>query len=291
MSKLLFDEQPLVIDRKLAKSIGLNEAIVLQQVHYWISINKKTNKNFHEGKYWVYNSLPNWHENNFDFWSFDTVKRTFSKLVKAKILITGNFNKDKRDRTLWYTIDYEKLEKLINSKSAKCTDGEDKNTPNASGQNAPVERAEMHRPIPEITTENSSETNNNNNEPNAETIDNMLPVTKNINKDVVVDDDESNEIVKELKPKIDQTVGKISTKQLVKLIRIAGSDAIIKQLEKFPIFKKTQTIMNPVGFFIRAVIEDWDTPVPSKPNRNSFCNFEQHEYTDEELEALFEPIV
>ncbi len=28
------------------------------------------------------------------------------------ILITGNFNKLKMDRTLWYTINYEELEKL-----------------------------------------------------------------------------------------------------------------------------------------------------------------------------------
>ena len=32
----LFDEHPLVIDVKLAQIIGLNEAIVLQQVNYWL---------------------------------------------------------------------------------------------------------------------------------------------------------------------------------------------------------------------------------------------------------------
>lgn len=111
MSKLLFNEQPLVIDKQLATLIGLNEAMVLQQIHYWVEINKKADKNFHEGKYWTYNSIEDWHK-EFPFWSESTVKRILAKLRKSNLLITGNFNKQRRDRTLWYTINYEILEKI-----------------------------------------------------------------------------------------------------------------------------------------------------------------------------------
>ena len=95
MGKLLFDEyrideNPIVVSKKLAKLIGLNEAIVLQQVHYWLEINRKANKNFKESRYWTYNSIRTWQENNFEFWSFDTVKRTFAKLEKRGLLISGN---------------------------------------------------------------------------------------------------------------------------------------------------------------------------------------------------------
>ena len=148
MSKLLFNEQPLVVDKELARLIGLNEAIVLQQVHYWISSNQKKNKNFFKNKYWVYNSISKWQEENFNFWSCDTVKRTFSKLVKSKILITDNFNKEKRDRTLWYSINYKTLEALKKSIGANCT--------NALGQNAPMDKGKMHQPLPETTTETTS---------------------------------------------------------------------------------------------------------------------------------------
>lgn len=44
--------------------------------------------------------------------SLDTVKRTFAKLEKQGYLISGNFNKDPRDKTKWYTIDEEKLFEL-----------------------------------------------------------------------------------------------------------------------------------------------------------------------------------
>jgi hypothetical protein len=45
MSKLLLDEQPLLIMPKLATKIGLNESIIVQQIHYWNEINKKSNNN------------------------------------------------------------------------------------------------------------------------------------------------------------------------------------------------------------------------------------------------------
>lgn len=41
----------------LACVVGdLEEAVVLNQVSYWIEKYKETNHNFKDGKYWVYNS-------------------------------------------------------------------------------------------------------------------------------------------------------------------------------------------------------------------------------------------
>ena len=39
-----FDTQ--IIRKKLAKEIGLNEAIVLNQLHYWIEKNKRAENNY-----------------------------------------------------------------------------------------------------------------------------------------------------------------------------------------------------------------------------------------------------
>lgn len=114
MGLLLLDEQPIFANKTLAREIGLNEALVLQQINYWIEINKKSGKNYFEGKYWTYNSLKEWHEREFDYMSYDTVKRTFAKLEKEGYLLTGNFNRSKMDKTKWYTINEEKLEELSN---------------------------------------------------------------------------------------------------------------------------------------------------------------------------------
>lgn len=107
MRRLLIDEYPLIILPSLAKEIGLNEAIMLQQIHFWIE-KKKHKKN---GRYWVYNTYDEWKE-QFPFWSKATIRRTVTSLEKKNLIITGNFNKLKIDNTKWYTINYEELEHM-----------------------------------------------------------------------------------------------------------------------------------------------------------------------------------
>lgn len=142
VSKLLFDEQPIVIDKMLAKIIGLNESIIIQQIHYWLKINEAKNQNYKDGRFWTYNSISQWHE-IFEFWSYDTVKRTFNQLEKDGLIIAGVYNKEKRDRTKWYSINYELLERVKDNYdfaqciSAKCT--------NAKGQSAPTITRDFYR--------------------------------------------------------------------------------------------------------------------------------------------------
>lgn len=109
MSKLLIEESPLTFQPSLAVKIGLNEAIVLQQVHYWISNPK--NKGYEQDGYkWVYNTYAEWKETNFPFWSENTIQRTFSNLEEAGLIISIQPMKAKYDRTKYYRIEYTKLE-------------------------------------------------------------------------------------------------------------------------------------------------------------------------------------
>ncbi|MBM3632394.1 MAG: hypothetical protein FJX03_01615 [Alphaproteobacteria bacterium] len=105
--QLLINEPPLQVLPTLAKTIGLNEAIVLQQVHYWL--NPQFNKNFFEERYWVYNTFTQWHQ-QFQFWSKKTIKRTIANLEESGLLIsfvTRGFK-----RTKYYTLDYDLLKKI-----------------------------------------------------------------------------------------------------------------------------------------------------------------------------------
>ncbi|MGG3893610.1 DnaD domain protein [Geobacillus stearothermophilus] len=105
MSKLLLDEKPLIILPSLAKEIGLNEAIILQQLHYWL----QESGSEHDGHRWVYNTYEDW-QKQFPFWSKNTIIRAIKSLEKKGLIVTGNYNKLKIDNTKWYRIDYEKLE-------------------------------------------------------------------------------------------------------------------------------------------------------------------------------------
>ena len=116
VQELLFNEHPIVINRKLAKCLGLKEAVVFQQIHYWLEVNKRTKNNFKDDKYWTYNSVKAWHENEFDFLSLRTVERTLQKLEKDGLLESKTFNKMAGDKTKWYTINYDKLLEVCNKK-------------------------------------------------------------------------------------------------------------------------------------------------------------------------------
>jgi len=106
--RLLLDEQPLIVLPQLARLIGLNEAIILQQVHYWVSQNEKAKRNFHDDHYWTFNSYPQW-QKQFPFWSLATIRRTMASLERSGHLITGTYNRMAGDRSKWYRINYSRM--------------------------------------------------------------------------------------------------------------------------------------------------------------------------------------
>ncbi|CDR62149.1 hypothetical protein [Staphylococcus schweitzeri] len=149
MNKLLIDDYPIQVLPKLAELIGLNEAIVLQQIHYWLN----NSKHEYENKKWIYNSYKNW-EAQFPFWSNVTIRRTISSLEKQKLLLTGNFNKVGFDKTKWYTINYLVLEgvskRVAQNEQTICS-----KRANRTAQNEQTNTIDY--------TETSSETTSNNN--------------------------------------------------------------------------------------------------------------------------------
>lgn len=116
MSKLLINDRSLVLIPSLAKKIGVNEAIILQQVHYWLEAKK--NKNNKNTVIWVYNSYSQWAE-QFGFWSEITIRRTIRSLEKQGLLIAKNLNKNQFSKKKWYTIDYIKLTIVNNIPSSQ----------------------------------------------------------------------------------------------------------------------------------------------------------------------------
>jgi hypothetical protein len=111
MSKLLFAENPLVVNPVLAARIGINEAIVLQQIHYWIEINRKKDWNFYEGRHWTYETQEDWLK-QFPWLKLRSLQRVISGLKGLGLILVRQFDaKDWKQRN-YYTIDYEALENL-----------------------------------------------------------------------------------------------------------------------------------------------------------------------------------
>ena len=114
MSNLLLDERPLIVLPSLAAMLNsLDEAVILQQIHYWI----EKRQNYREGRYWVYN----WMQQFLWIKSRTTLTRYFNNLEKKGLLITGNYNKAGFDKTKWYTIDYSALSDFEQRLYRTCT--------------------------------------------------------------------------------------------------------------------------------------------------------------------------
>jgi hypothetical protein len=88
---------------EIAKLIGVDEAIMLENIHYWVKRNMANGKNIVNGKAWTYNSM-NAFTVIFPFWSEKQIRRILKSLKDHELIETGCFNKHKRDKTLWYTV-------------------------------------------------------------------------------------------------------------------------------------------------------------------------------------------
>jgi len=108
--KLLINESPLQVLPSLATAIGLNKAIVLQYIHCLLQSDFSY---YREKRPWIKRSFEDW-QTCFPFWSKKTIRRIFKELEReGLILATIRFNASKFDRTKWYTINYEKLNLII----------------------------------------------------------------------------------------------------------------------------------------------------------------------------------
>ena len=108
-SKLLEDNSNVhLVIPELASLVGLEESIVLHQIHYWL---KKCGKHL-DNALWIYNTFEDWSK-QFAYWSLSKLRRVMTSLEKNQLIFSKKINKSKRDHTKWYTINYEKLISLV----------------------------------------------------------------------------------------------------------------------------------------------------------------------------------
>jgi hypothetical protein len=103
---------------ELAEKYGIEEAIILHNLAFWIIKNRVNNKHFHDGFYWTYNSVSAFSE-LFPYMSRDKIKRHINNLISLGILQTGNYNENKYDHTLWYAIADESIMRIYTIDCAK----------------------------------------------------------------------------------------------------------------------------------------------------------------------------
>lgn len=107
-------------DIKIAEKYGVDRAIMLQNLVYWIKHNAANGKNYHDGKFWTYNSIKAF-EKIFPFWTHKIIRRIIESLLKDGLIIVGNFNESTYNRTSWYTLSEELIEAFeLNNFLGEC---------------------------------------------------------------------------------------------------------------------------------------------------------------------------
>lgn len=133
-----------IFDIEIAKTYGVNAAILLENLGYWIKQNEANETNYYDGYYWTFNSRRAYRE-IFPYMSERQIDTAFRKLIDGGLVITGHYNKLAYDRTLWYAL----------TQKGKCIlhfDGmENDILQNGNSRNV--------RPIPNINTDENTNVN------------------------------------------------------------------------------------------------------------------------------------
>ena len=101
---------------EVATKYGMLEAVLLENINFWVAKNKANEKNFYDGFYWTYNSITALSK-LFPYASRATIFRALHNLEDAGLILAGNYNKDASDKTKWYTLT-KKGELLLNGTEA-----------------------------------------------------------------------------------------------------------------------------------------------------------------------------
>ena len=95
-------------DGAVAEMYGVDGAVFISRLQFWIEKNAANDRHYHEGRYWTYNSLRAM-EKLFPFWSRRQIERIVKNLKDKGVLLTANYARDSYDRTLFYALDESKL--------------------------------------------------------------------------------------------------------------------------------------------------------------------------------------
>lgn len=95
-------------DGAVAEMYGVDGAVFISRLQFWIEKNAANDRHYHEGRYWTYNSLRAM-EKLFPFWSRRQIERIVKNLKDKGVLLTANYARDTHDRTLFYALDESKL--------------------------------------------------------------------------------------------------------------------------------------------------------------------------------------
>ena len=152
-----------LFDVNIAVELGVNAAIILENISFWVKQNEANGTNYYDGCYWTYNSRKAYLE-LFPYMGERQLNDVFKKLIDKGYIISGNYNKTKLDRTLWYALT-SKAKKALQHENVQDDISHDSNVAkcsNGTPQNVVQEHCKIAEAIPYINTDINNNINTDN---------------------------------------------------------------------------------------------------------------------------------
>jgi hypothetical protein len=134
----------------IAQLYGVDEAVFLQNVYFWIEKNRVNNRHFYDDDYWTYNSVSAFSK-LFPFWTTRQIERIIKKLEKEGVLKIGNYNSSAYDRTRWFALT-EKINSIYENGVTHLRENVNQNT-------------QKDKPIPDSNTDGKQQIVNTDSKP------------------------------------------------------------------------------------------------------------------------------
>jgi hypothetical protein len=93
-------------DPEIAARVGVNAAVVYQNIFFWTRKNLANSRHVRDGKVWTYNSVKAWSD-LFPYLTGNQIRTALAKLTDAGLVSEGNYNETAYDRTKWYGVSVE----------------------------------------------------------------------------------------------------------------------------------------------------------------------------------------
>ena len=90
-------------DVDVACKVGINAAIVFQNIGHICEYHKTNESHFHDGRYWMFNTRKAFMA-QYSYLTEKQVRLAVERLVEAGLVMKGNFNEKNFDRTTWYAL-------------------------------------------------------------------------------------------------------------------------------------------------------------------------------------------
>lgn len=154
-SRKIVDDLPIVLYPRLAKLIGINEAVILQQVHFLLGMKSGGRKI--NGSKWIWNTVTDWMD-HFPFMGERTVRQAIKNLEKAGLLLSCQPD-GMMSRKKYYRVDYDAVDRLKLPEPAKSAASNRQKLPHSDMAESAASLTETTSETPMTETTRNEETN------------------------------------------------------------------------------------------------------------------------------------